>query len=644
MKPLLLLTLLLQLVVCDLFAQVTFTNLQFKPAFPNRGDKLTVSYKPAGTTLMNEKNIDMVAYVFSEGPITVKEVSMKKTAGGFTASLPVDTAATAIAFRFDAGDKRDANGQKGYIIPIYKNDKPVKGASLSQAYVYNHLGRLFGIQEQPELTLENLQAEWTNYPGKRPDFMVMYFNVLKKVKPDQALAIFEKEMKAMEDAGNLSEVQYAAMSGAYAQFKMKDKSDALIKEMKEKFPAGSWVSQESLMNIYREKDPMKKEEMITAFVEKYPPKNELEKRQNAYLFSMLAEANAKQKDWNDFKKYSGMMDESQRAQLYNNIAWGMAERNEDNEMAKALSEEATFWAKKEITSPTATQPDLTTKKEWEEQRKYTYSMFADTYALILYNLKDYKTGLQYAKDAVEIRKRKDAEYNERYALLLEKVATPEQLTKELEPLVKEGVAGKQAKSILRNAYLNSNHTEAETASYMEVLETFTLEKIKKDLQKKMMNESAPHFRLVNLEKKEVNLEDLKGKVVVVDFWATWCGPCIASFPGMQKAVNKYKDNPNVVFLFIDTWETGENREKQVVDFIKSKNYNFNVLYDTPKKENAAEFAVVSSYKVEGIPTKFIIDAEGNIRFKSVGFGGNEDALVQEISTMIEMAGAGMKKM
>ena len=81
----------------------------------------------------------------------------------------------------------------------------------------------------------------------------------------------------------------------------------------------------------------------------------------------------------------------------------------------------------------------------------------------------------------------------------------------------------------------------------------------------------------------------------------------------------------------------------VSDFIKSKNYNFNVLYDEKKKENPAEFAVVSSYKVEGIPTKFIIDPEGNIRFKSVGFSGSEDALVQEISTMIDLA-SGAKKL
>jgi len=153
----------------------------------------------------------------------------------------------------------------------------------------------------------------------------------------------------------------------------------------------------------------------------------------------------------------------------------------------------------------------------------------------------------------------------------------------------------------------------------------------------MLDEKAPLFKLVNLEGKQVSIEDLKGKVVVADFWATWCGPCKASFPAMQKAINKYKNEPNVTFVFIDTWEQAEEREKKVKEFIDKNKYNFNVLYDVAKPDEDNSFTVVSDYKVNGIPTKFIIDKKGTIRFKKVGFDGSDESLISELSMMIELA-------
>lgn len=109
-----------------------------------------------------------------------------------------------------------------------------------------------------------------------------------------------------------------------------------------------------------------------------------------------------------------------------------------------------------------------------------------------------------------------------------------------------------------------------------------------------------------MEGKKVKLSDLKGKIIVLDFWATWCGPCRSSFPNMQKLVNDYK-NHNVEFLFIDTWE-GNQEEKvknKVTEFLKDKNYTFNVLYDFTSE-------VSKQYKIKGIPAKIVIDKEGNI--------------------------------
>jgi thiol-disulfide isomerase/thioredoxin len=222
-------------------------------------------------------------------------------------------------------------------------------------------------------------------------------------------------------------------------------------------------------------------------------------------------------------------------------------------------------------------------------------------------------------------------------LLAEKVLPLKTYKKQLEQFVKDGKSTSEIKEILKRAYIKQNKSENGFNDYIATLEKESYLRMIDDLRKSILNQAVPSFSLMDLDGKNVNIADLKNKVVVVDFWATWCGPCKASFPAMQKMVDKFKDNPEVKFIFVDTWERGENKRKDAADFLATHKYTFHVLQDVEDK-------VVSQFNVNGIPTKFVIDKNGTIRFKAVGFDGSDDKLISELSAMIELAKDPSKKM
>jgi thiol-disulfide isomerase/thioredoxin len=423
-------------------------------------------------------------------------------------------------------------------------------------------------------------------------------------------------------------------------------------KLKERFPNGTWKRNEAFTGFNKERDAVQKAKLFDDFLKTFAP---FSKDDNSLLDNMayqVAQRFADTGDYGSMKKYAALIhSNSMKAGLYNNIAWklagqGVTKEPINVEVGKELSRQSLDLLQKEMKEQ-ANKPTYYTSKQYSKNLEGSYHTYADTYATLLYHAGDYDKAYEIEKKAVEHFDRKNINMNEAFALLTEKTKGRQAARDELEKFFEEGKYTAAMKDQLKAIYIADNKTEEEWLKYASNLEEMAFNKLKAELVKKMINMPAPQFALKDLDGKEVALSSLKGKVIILDFWATWCGPCIASFPAMKKAVEKYKDNPDVVFLFVDTWENGDDREKKVKDFIAQNKYPFHVLIDPAKAKEGTECVYVEEFKVEGIPTKFVIDRNNNIRFKSVGWGGNTDELVNELTAMIDMAasesGAPLKK-
>lgn len=142
-----------------------------------------------------------------------------------------------------------------------------------------------------------------------------------------------------------------------------------------------------------------------------------------------------------------------------------------------------------------------------------------------------------------------------------------------------------------------------------------------ELGRLKVSEPAPDFILQDLAGQPVRLSSYRGRVVYIDFWATWCGPCRAALPGLQDLTDKFKDQG----LEVVSIDEGEGPE-QVRGFIDRRKYSFRVLLD-------ADSAVGHFYGVRGIPTSVLIDRNGVVQSIAVGNVSTVEEIRQRLEGM-----------
>ena len=123
----------------------------------------------------------------------------------------------------------------------------------------------------------------------------------------------------------------------------------------------------------------------------------------------------------------------------------------------------------------------------------------------------------------------------------------------------------------------------------------------------------------------MNLYDYIGKPIVVNFWATWCGPCRTELPAFNKIYKEYSDK--IEFLMVNLTDGYDDTEDEVKKFVKDNEYEFPVYFDI-------KYSATDAYKISSIPKTIFIDVNGNIVYSKLG-AMSEETIRKYIESIIE---------
>ncbi|GAB2537108.1 redoxin family protein [Spirosoma aerophilum] len=603
----------------------------FSPERPQVGQVVSFTYTPQTTPLALDSTLEG-RYVQYGAPNVMHHsqpasLTLARSGPDYVGELKLpknDVAGIMILFRNSRQPKRtDGNKGQFYVIPVCDaNGRIIPHATGGQASVFTRTNFIYesGVRPDPTWVVTLYEHEISQNPTLRTSYWADLFAAqIKQKKPGYIPKVKSGIDAYLASAPNLTPAELTTAAQLYEKLGDFTKAKAVRERQKQVEPAGSFVQKDRAMAIRNEPDWTRKKAAYQSFLTEFPTSPQL-----PALTVLMTDGYFKNNDIKGLLTFVERQPASQTDVLMlNTMAFQLADERRSLPEAEQLIKRAM--------DVLATQPKPKTGlTNWQQEQQTRQHALLNTYARTLEQ--QGKFGEAYntyqAFMSPENALTNEPRLNERYFSCAVRTNHGPEARLIAESAIQAGKSTPALKSALRDWYARQpGNTVAKADVYVSDLEADLRAEKRDELRQLFINEPAPAFSLTDLQGRTISSTAFKGKVIVLDFWATWCGPCIASFPAMQQAQSRFQSDPNVRFLFVNTREGGPIQ--RVYNFMDKHPYNFVVPIDSQQK-------VANAYKVQGIPTKVVIGPDGRIRYRTIGYSGDPESTVNELSLVVEM--------
>ena len=639
MKKLILAGITMILAITNLSLSAQVKNFTLSTEKPVAGEQVGVIYNPKGTVLEGKKKITATVYQFCNYQWRKNDIVLEKKDSTWTANYLLPADASLVAFKFKSGKSVDIGQSMAYGWLLFgKDGKNVPGAYAGWAFLRNaSVPEMFPDFTKTQFLIgDDVVVYWMEQqlryvPSSKRDIFYAHLKVLKKVDAGKAKKAAARDITYMKNLPDLTEKDLNNIKRVYAEILELPASADSMANVIASIDSAAIKSRNpeklaAMKLIGAERDYKKLLQLNISFLERFP----MDKADRAF-------------------------DQANRidyAKVYSSIL-----------IIASVEKDAVTFKKYITTAPFATLPNAFYKcmyvpyvslKSFTAEQVYEYARpmmdrlmdfnevkpdgFMDVYlgnagvyADVLMHLNKNEAALGFANAAQQKYEYGNSPLNEVTAILLERAAQQDKLKFVLESSMKKNQMTPLMLEMMKKNYIALHKSQAGYDTYLASLKDVKLNaELESKVKESMIKKDLPEFSVKNNKGKLVKLSDQKGKVVVLDFWASWCAPCKAAFPGMKMAVEKYKNDKDVAFFFVDTQEHIKDYETYVKKYLKDHDFDFEVLFDADAK-------LSKSFGVGPIPHKMVIDKNGKLRFSEVGYMGSPSELVDEISMMVELA-------